>query len=250
MPDNPGLPPARIVLVGDYDPAAPAHQAIPLALARAGAAEGVACTWSWLHTTTLRDDVATQLAGYDAVWCVPASPYAHAAGALAAIRDARESGRAFLGTCGGFQHALLEYAAAAWGIAQPAHAETEPDAADPVIAPLACSLVEETGLIRLTPGSRLATIYGTPSATEGYHCRYGLAAGYAQRLEAGPLRAAARDDAGEVRAVELDRHPFFIATLFQPERSALRGRDHPLVRAFVRAAAARRVGPLLSDRPR
>jgi CTP synthase (UTP-ammonia lyase) len=36
-----------------------------------------------------------------------------------------------------------------------------------------------------------------------------------------------------VRAIELDRHPFFIGTLFQPERSALRDRRHPLVTAFV-----------------
>jgi CTP synthase (UTP-ammonia lyase) len=54
-------------------------------------------------------------------------------------------------------------------------------------------------------------------------------------LESGPLRVAARDLAGEVRAVELDGHPFFIATLFQPERSGLEGRRHPLIEAFVGA---------------
>ena len=31
-------------------------------------------------------------------------------GVLSAIRFARETGRPFLGTCGGFQHALIEYA--------------------------------------------------------------------------------------------------------------------------------------------
>jgi CTP synthase len=44
---------------------------------------------------------------------------------------------------------------------------------------------------------------------------------------------SARDDAGDVRAVELPGHPFFLGTLFQPERSALRGAEHPLVTAFV-----------------
>jgi CTP synthase (UTP-ammonia lyase) len=51
------------------------------------------------------------------------------------------------------------------------------------------------------------------------------------------LRAAADDATGDVRAVELDDHPFFIATLFQPERAALTGKISPVVRAFVQACA-------------
>jgi CTP synthase (UTP-ammonia lyase) len=51
----------------------------------------------------------------------------------------------------------------------------------------------------------------------------------------GPLQITARDEDDEVRAIELDGHPFFVATLFQPERAALRGRLPPLVGAFVRA---------------
>lgn len=48
---------------------------------------------------------------------------------------------------------------------------------------------------------------------------------------AGQLRAPAHDDAGDVRAFELDEHPFFVATLFQPERAALKGQAVPLVEA-------------------
>jgi CTP synthase (UTP-ammonia lyase) len=61
---------------------------------------------------------------------------------------------------------------------------------------------------------------------------------YERRLEGTPLRVSGRDAAGEVRAVELDGHPFYFATLFQPERAALRGQAHPLVDAFVAAAGA------------
>jgi CTP synthase (UTP-ammonia lyase) len=158
---------------------------------------------------------------------------------LSAIRFARQTGRPFLGTCGGFQHALLEYAGAIWGVANPAHAELNPDAVDPVIAALTCSLVEESGEIRFEPDSQLAAIYGAPSAIEGYHCRYGLASNYSDRLATGALRVGGRDLEGEVRAVELRGHPFFVATLFQPERSAFSGRRHPLVKAFVDAALGR-----------
>jgi len=223
----------RIAIIGDYNAAVKAHQGIPRALALSG--EG-SCRWEWLHTTTISDAPEEQLAGFHGVWCAPASPYANTRGALEAIRFARENRRAFLGTCGGFQHALLEYAGAVWGVANAAHAELEPEAADPVIAPLACSLVEKAGEVRFEPGSRLAGIYGTPAATEEYHCSYGLSENYSRRLASGSLRVGARDAAGEVRAVELDDHPFFIATLFQPERSGLSDRKHPLVNAFVAAA--------------
>ncbi len=231
-------PPARLALVGDHDPAVVAHQGIPLALGLAAGASGLPLDWNWLHTSTLVGDVPARLDAFDGVWCVPASPYANTDGALAAIRVARERGIPYLGTCGGFQHALLEYAASVWSVNAPAHAELDPSAANPVIAPLTCGLVEQSGTIRFEPGSRLRAIYGSDDAVEGYHCNYGLNPAYAARLDSGPLRVAARDLAGDVRAVELDGHPFFVATLYQPERSGLAGRRHPLIAAFVDAVRA------------
>jgi len=94
------------------------------------------------------------------------------------------------------------------------------------------------GGLKFEPGSRLAHIYGRESVDEEYHCGYGFNELYADRLSSGPLKVAARDDAGSIRAVELDGHPFFIGTLFQPERAALRDRLPPLVKEFVAAAAA------------
>jgi len=130
---------------------------------------------------------------------------------------------------------MLEYAHACWGLAQPAHAEIDPAAVDPLIVPLSCGLVEVADVVRFVPGSRLRDIYGCDEATEGYHCRYGVSARYASYLADGPLRVCARDAAGEIRAVELDGHPFYFGTLYQPERAALAGRSHPLVSAFAAA---------------
>jgi CTP synthase (UTP-ammonia lyase) len=224
----------RIALIGDFNEAVKAHQGIPLALALAAEHAGP-CAWEWVHTSRLDGDVARRLSEFQGVWCVPASPYAHTRGAIEAIRFARESPRPFLGTCGGFQHAMLEYAEHVWGVERAAHAEMDPAAPDPVVAPLSCGLVEVKGDVVFTPGSRLAAIYGAAEASEGYHCNYGLSAKYAARLASGPLSVAARDRAGEVRAVELKGHPFYVATLFQPERSGLEGRRHPLIEAFVGA---------------
>jgi CTP synthase (UTP-ammonia lyase) len=228
-----------IGLIGDYNPAVVAHRAIPEALKLAEKQVGRALEVRWVDTAALGQDVPAQLAGFSALWCVPASPYANMAGALAAIRFARESGRPFLGTCGGFQHALLEYVRNALGYPEAEHAETRADAGMPLIARLSCSLVEKSGGILFQEGTRLRAIYGVPEALEQYHCNYGLNPEHERLLEGTPLRVSARDQAGEVRAVELDHHPFFIATLFQPERAALRGLAHPLVGAFAAAALSR-----------
>ena len=227
------MPGGMLALIGDYDAAVTAHRAIPRAITLASGQLGLDVAPVWIHTSRLDDlSILSNAAG---VWCVPASPYANTRGALAAIRWARVGGIPFLGTCGGFQHALLEVAESLWEIEHPVHAELEPEQPHPVIAPLSCSLVEVTGELRFAPGSRLASAYGRTNATEGYHCRYGLNPRFQEHLNCGPLRATAWDPAGEVRAVELDSHPFFVATLFQPERQALRGAVPPLVASFLQA---------------
>ena len=229
--------PLRIGLIGDRDDAVVAHRAIPRALALAGEAGGHALQIEWVGTDTV--DGVQRLAGFDGLWCVPASPYRDMDGALRAIAHAREAGVPFLGTCGGFQHAVVEYARNVLGWVDAEHAETAPDAARAVVVPLSCALVEVRDAVDLVAGSRCERAYGVARIEEGYHCRYGLGAAFRAAIEGGPLRIAAFDDAGDVRALELDGHPFFVATLFQHERAALDGRCPPLVRAFVDAVAGR-----------
>lgn len=229
-------PKIRIALVGDYDPDVPAHQAIPVALDRVANETGVAVDAQWLATT----DVGTgaSLHAFDGIWCVPASPYRDMHGALTAIRFARERQVPFLGTCGGFQHVLLEYARNCLGWADAEHAETAPHAENAIITPLSCSLVEALAPIRLRAGSRIAAAYHALETHERYRCRYGLRKELETDVFAGPLKVSGHDHDDEVRAMELDGHPFFIATLFQPERAALEDRTPPLVKAFVLACAA------------
>src|SRR5579862_7488715 len=145
----------RIALVGDYRPDSKAHQGAPRGLALAGQATGISIEYEWLHTSTLAADPSRQLEPFQGVWVVPGSPYTNTAGVIGAIRMLRTIGRPFLGTCGGFQHAMLECAEALWGVESPAHAETDPHAVEPVIAPLSCSLVEKRGDVFFVTGSRL-----------------------------------------------------------------------------------------------
>jgi CTP synthase (UTP-ammonia lyase) len=228
-------------LIGDRDDTVTAHRAIPPALALASREAGCVVEPIWLHTRVLAESLEPARA-CDALWCVPASPYANGEAAIAAIREAREGGVPFLGTCGGYQHALLEFARHVLGLTQAQHGEEHPEAELALIGRLSCELVEVKGRIRLTPGSRLAELCGTLELEEGYHCRFGLDPRHRARFDGGPLRIVGEDGAGEPRAFELEGHPFFFGTAFQPERAALEGRAHPIVTGLVRAAVARTSG--------
>lgn len=225
----------RIALIGDYDPQVTAHQAIPVALGMIAEHSGRDVQFQWLPTESIHVD--TPLQDFDGFWCVPASPYKSEAGALRAIRFAREQQRPFLGTCGGFQHAVLEFSRNVLGWADAEHGETSPDSQRAVLTPLTCSLVEAVDSIHLVAGSLIAKAYETSEIHEGYRCRFGVNPQFERALLTHRLHAVGHDSAGDLRAIELNDHVFFVATLFQPERAALKGLVPPLVRAFVEACA-------------
>ncbi len=222
----------KIALIGDYDPEKAAHIAIPKALEAAAQTFGAEVQHHWLPTAEI-STATSQLGAFDGIWCVPGSPYVSMAGALCAIRFAREKERPFLGTCGGFQHALIEYARNVLGLAAD-HAESDPQADTLLISPLACSLVEKTGQIQLLDGTRIRAICGQSKITEKFHCSYGFNPRYREHIFGGNLRLTGIDAAGDARVIELHGHPFFIATLFQPERAGLKNLAHPLIVAFLK----------------
>jgi CTP synthase len=226
-----------IALVGDPSQKVTAHRAIPLALEKARLRTGADVSWEWVATRAIAD-APRDLGGYAAAWFVPATPYENTAGALGAIRWAREAGRPVLGTCGGFQHMIIEYARNVAGIADADTSETNPQGSALVVSALSCSMVEKSDEVRLAPGSRLAAAFGRLASSEGYRCNYGPDPLYRAVLEKAGLVYTAWGPAGEVRGGEVPSLPFYMGVLFQPERSALKGEPHPLVEAFVRAAAA------------
>ena len=232
------MDPTFIALVGDHDPEVVAHRAIPKALGYAALSLGRSVDAVWVSTERVAADEEEALGHVDAVWCVPASPYRSMDGALAAIRRARERGMPFLGTCGGFQHATIEFARNACGIADADHAETHPEASSLLVAPLACALRNVAARIRLAEDTKIRAAYGVEWIEEEYMCGFGLNPEFRGVLESHGMRFTGWDEAGDVRAMELPDHPFFVATLFQPERGALHGHTPPLVRAFVRAATS------------
>lgn len=224
----------KIALVGDYDRDVLAHRVIPEALAASATALATPLEPQWIHSSEV-DQAA--LAQVDALWCVPLSPYAEPEAVIGAIRYARETELPFLGTCAGYQHALLEYARNVLGFAHADSAEDNPQTSMPLISALACRLADEEERVLLQRGSRLAQIYQSETVVEQYNCGFGFNPDYRSIFVDSSLHFSAFDESGEPRAFELEGHRFFFATAFQPERSALHGLTHPLITALLMAAS-------------
>jgi CTP synthase (UTP-ammonia lyase) len=228
----------RIAIVGDYQPDHETHPATAEAIGHAAGALGLDVEAEWLATDALQG-ASDRLRAFGGLLIAPGSPYRSLDGALEAIAVAREHAIPLLGTCAGFQHLVLEYARNGMGMAEAAHAEYEPEASVLFVTPLSCSLQGQTFEVRVAPDSRAGQAYGTAAAIERYYCNFGLNPAFSDRLVAAGLAITGTDTTGEPRIVELVTHPFFVGTLFVPQTSSSRSRPHPLVLAFVQAAAQR-----------
>lgn len=224
-----------IAIVGDFDRSFEPHRVTEATLTQAGDSLGVQIKFEWLPTESLASTVE-QLAAFRGLWIAPGSPYRSMQGALNAIRYARERNVPLLGTCGGFQHVILEYARNVLGIRDAQHAEYDPYASLLFISRLACSLAGRSLPISFKPNSRVAEMYGKTNITEKYYCDFGLNPDYLDALQSRDLRVVGSDAEGEARIIELTGHPFFVGTLFVPNLYA--DAAHPLVRAFVATSMA------------
>jgi CTP synthase (UTP-ammonia lyase) len=226
----------KIVQIGDYNDSKTSHIADKLTAGIEQEIDGTGIHWDWIETKDLNNNIEEQLSVYNGIWCVPGSPYYNIEGVISAIKFARESEIPYLGTCAGFQHAIIEFSRNVAGIREADHLESNPDAKIPVISLLECPLVEKSDKIFIKNGTRLHEILQKDTIEEIYHCRYGVNKNFEYILKTGGIEISARSRNGEVRGIELKNHPFFIATLFQIERSSLKGEHHPIIRAFLEKA--------------
>ena len=132
------------------------------------------------------------------------------------------------------------------GIADADSAEHATSSQNLIIAPVTCPVPDRRDgtpklsgacKLRIKPGCRLAAIYGACEIEEEYFCNFEVNPAYRERFEMAGLRLAAFDNRGELRAVELPQHPFFIATLYQPQLSSSDRRPHPVIVEFVAVSA-------------
>lgn len=238
----------RIGIIGDFNTEFRSHHATNDSIQHAASKLKLKVESEWLPTTSLAAPEGRKiLESFDGLWASPGSPYKSMDGMLKGIEFARTRDWPFLGTCGGFQYAVIECARNVLGMKDADTAENNSSSKNIVIYPVACAVPNQakgapklSGVvpeIRIRPGSYLETFYGENVVKEEFFCNFELNPEFEWcSIEAG-FPIAARGPQGEVRAIESPTHRFFIATLFQPQLSSTAKKPHPLVVAFVQAAA-------------
>lgn len=225
----------QLAIIGDYNAQFRSHQATNEAISHSIAASGIRLSHEWIPTDSIDTDFEKIVAAYNGYWIAPGSPYKSMSGVLKIIQYARKNGIPTLGTCGGFQHMVIEFARNVLGVADAAHAEYDPYASRLVINPLSCSLAGQTLEITLTdPASTTFQIFSKAHITENYYCNFGLNPDYQQQLHNNGFHIVGTDKLKEARILELAGHPFFIATLFVPQDHSTKETPHPLVTAFLK----------------
>ncbi len=269
----------RIALVGKYVQLADAYLSVSEALRHAGALKDARVQIDWIDsehleaTQTLADVTDDEAVSADAVLDVDdggadADATAHEVlaradgilipggfggrgieGKIAAARIARERGIPYLGICLGMQCAVAEFARHVAGMEGANSTEFDIETPYPVIdllpeqkevADLGGTMRLGADPIKLHEGTRAREIYGEAVIYERHRHRYEVNNLLRKRLQSAGLRVSGTSpDERLVEVIELEDHPFFVASQFHPEFKSRPERPAPLFREFVTAALTR-----------
>ncbi|CAN7368344.1 hypothetical protein LJR153_002238 [Paenibacillus sp. LjRoot153] len=222
----------KIGIVGDFRPEYPSQIATNDALLHSFRKLGVFIEYEWIPTATIIKQLNTIKEIFQGFWIGPGSPDS-VDGVLSIIQFARENNIPLLGTCGGFQYIIMEYARNKMMLENAGHEERDPHANQIVISKLACSLVGQKGEVIVKKPSRIYDIYQVENVIEQFRCNYGLSSEYEKQIHEAGLRIVGTDYIGNPRMIELPDHKFFIGTLFVPQLSSTSNSTHCIVDSFI-----------------
>lgn len=221
----------KIGIIGDYDSERISHIATNEALVHCSKALNIHVEIKWISTDSLEKDVEKQLNEFNGLFCAPGSPYNSLKGALNGIKFARENNYPFIGTCGGFQHAVIEYLVNKLQLTDLRNDEEK----SIFITPLSCSLLGETSKILIYKNSNLYSYYNKEEIEERYNCNFGVNPEYEKLLHKDGFKIVGKDHSGEARILELPNMKFYVATLFQPQLSSTQENPHLLLIEYLKA---------------
>lgn len=237
----------NIGIVGKYVGLPDAYLSVVEALRHGGFAAGVNVNVVWIASDEAEGLLASSvLSELDGILVPGGFGIRGIEGKIEAARFARESNVPFLGICLGLQCAVIEFARHVLGLHDANSSEFDPHTQNPVV-----DLMEEqtdvkqkggtmrlgTYVAKLHPASVARRAYGMEVISERHRHRYEVNTKYRGRLEDAGLKCSGVSPDGRlVEIIELEKHPYFVASQFHPEFQSRPTEPAPLFREFIAAA--------------
>ncbi len=236
----------NVAIVGKYVELVDAYMSVREALYHAGAYHDVAIDIKWIESESLeKESGEEQLASVNGVVVPGGFGYRGIEGKIAAAQYAREHKLPYLGLCLGMQMMVIEFARSMAGLGGANSTEFDPQTPHPVIdlLPEQRQVFYKGGTMRLgsypcrlVPGTRAAHAYGQEVVYERHRHRFEFNNKYLEALTSRGLITSGLLEGGDlVEIVELEAHPWMVASQFHPEFKSRPNRPHPLFRAFLSA---------------
>ncbi len=250
----------RVAIVGKYTQLGDAYKSIAEALTHGGMANRTRVKVEWVDAELFeREDPAPYLSPFHAILVPGGFGERGTEGKIKAVEFARTRKVPYLGICLGMQMAVIETARNLAGVTDAGSEEFDHEAGGKRFTPVIYHLKEwvqgnhvverkvtddKGGSMRLgaysahlTPGSKVAEIYGATEIEERHRHRYEVDMTYRDKLEACGLMFSGISPDGKLpEIVEIKNHPWFIGVQFHPELKSKPFAPHPLFADFVRAA--------------
>jgi len=245
----------RIAVVGKYMQVKDSYKSLSEALTHGGLANNVKVHMDWIDSEVFeREDAAVFLEEVDGILVPGGFGERGTEGKIGAVKFARERNVPFFGICYGLHMAVIEAARDLAGlegagtseIGKPAHAviglmtewvkgnQVETRAAD---GDMGGTMRLGAYPATLTPGSRVADVYGATEISERHRHRYEVNTNYAKDLAKHGMEVSGWSPDGRLPEImEIPDHPWFIGVQFHPELKSRPLDPHPLFTSFIAAA--------------
>ncbi|HJL92102.1 MAG: CTP synthase [Acidimicrobiales bacterium] len=243
----------RIGLIGKYVSLVDAYLSVVEALNHAGAHHGVQVEIDWIQAEEVEGMLSEgRLKDLDGIVIPGGFGERGIEGKIAAAGFARQSDIPCLGLCLGLQCMTIDFARNVLGLERAHSSEFDPSSPHPVIdlmesqrdvSDMGGTMRLGTYVAQLKPESQVSAIYGEDVVSERHRHRYEFNSRYRAKFEDTNFVCSGESPDGRlVEFIELEEHPFWVATQAHPEFKSRPDRPAPLFRAFVEAALHRAEG--------
>jgi CTP synthase (UTP-ammonia lyase) len=223
----------KIALVGDFNEKIHTHRALNESINHCRPQLDFVLEAEWISTDQL-SKITSSAHEYNGMWITPGSPYKNENGVFEVISHARKRDIPIMGSCGGFQYMILEYAKNVLGVRDAGHEESD-SSESLIISRLSCSLKDKEEEVNIPDKeSWLFHVLKTNNIVGTYYCSYGVNPQFQNKLDQFPLVFTGFSPMGEPRAFELKGHRFFKGTLFQPSLVSSFEQPNPLIVSFFK----------------